>query len=263
MTLHNQNKARFPNTAPKSPLSSSTTAPLIDLDDDKTADEAQVEAETAAAVPGNVIVSSQKDPKTTSELTFSWRRFTNVIFWALIPTLYTGQHSVLSRLMNHFSGKTNASFWSDMAYQLIYLLILLEINAFMMVYTRVMILRRAQLSEPPADLESIANIQLEEYQKRIKIPKPLWGFIWCSQLGAAFALPCWIMQVAQARKDVDDTVVFGLVGCLMKVVFFIAFLAMYRWMRVGKSEPATEQVGKSEPVTEQTESGKDASLIEV
>ncbi|SPO26989.1 uncharacterized protein UTRI_10452_B [Ustilago trichophora] len=253
LTIHYQNKARLPNFAANPSTNSITASPLINLEDEKAADEAQVEAETSTATAGNAAAPSQQQPKKTNELRFSWRRFTNVIFWSSIPTLYTGQHSVLSRLMNHFYAKPNASFWSDMEYQLIYLLILLEINAVLMLYTRVMVLRRAQLSEPPADLESTANIDKEEYRRRIKIPKPVWGFIWCSQLSAAFALPCWITQVVQAEKEVDDTVIFGLVGCLMKVVFFVAFLAMYRWMRAGKVESATEQ----------TEGGKNVSLIEV
>lgn len=211
-------------------------------------DESEVEEMTAVLGQPKFIEAKDK-----SSVVFNPRLFGRVIFFSFLPTLYLGDHSLIARGVNAYTGKPNASFWDDMLIQLYFAIAMLEVNALTLLLSRTMTLRRAQIHlAPPSNAElEHRGVTLDEWRQRLLVPKAIWRFMWLTQLGGALALPSLIKQAVEKTDkktgDTDDRLVYQVIGCGLQLVIFAVFLVFYKLSGRGKGKiQLPEDVEKEE-----------------
>ncbi|KAF6767621.1 hypothetical protein PSEUBRA_006128 [Kalmanozyma brasiliensis GHG001] len=165
--------------------------------------------------------------------------FRRTVVWTLIPALYIGDRSLLSRGMSRWYGNSIAPFWADAFIQLHFVVAMLELSAVQLLLSRMLALRRAQvhLLPPPEATLTAHGITQEVWSSRLRSPTAIWAFAWCTQLGAALSLPALIAGVVRQAKrsgELDDILLYKATGAGMQVVCFAAFLLFYRYCGRGK-----------------------------
>lgn len=239
-----QGKARLQTLPPSQP---DTTEKLISIDDTTEAGEKTQGALTRGDAEMEQAAASE-DQRKLKHIRFNWSHFRSLVFWAVFPTLYSGDHSLLTRTVKWYSGKPNAPLSEDLGHILSFFAILLENNAIMVMYCRVMIFRMARKVGPPADVER-AGVDKAEWKQKMKAPMSIWGFIWATAGSAVLLLPS-LIERARAAKKPDEDLIYRLVGCSMQCFLFLSFVVLHKWAKKRDTKKAE---------AEQLE----ASLIEV
>ncbi|CBQ72780.1 conserved hypothetical protein [Sporisorium reilianum SRZ2] len=171
--------------------------------------------------------------------------FMRILFWSCLPALYSGEHSPLGRALSAWHHKPVAPFWQDAYMQLCIAATLLEINAMVLLFARVMLQRRAQINAPPPTEAQLtaACVGVDEWKRRMHTPAGVWAFIWLTVASAALALPAMVKHAAEAKRDTDaELVMWRLVGNGMLLVMFAVTMLFYRFMRASSIQlPKDEQ----------------------
>ncbi|TKY86252.1 hypothetical protein EX895_005077 [Sporisorium graminicola] len=167
-------------------------------------------------------------------ITFDRRLFGNILLWSFLPTLYSGDHSLLSYAVDAYSHKSHAPLSQIIYSQLSIATCLLEINALVLLFGRVIIQRRGQINMPPPTETQLQNakIDVEEWKKRLQTPNGVWAFMWFSMASAALALPGYIHKADRVKRPEDfEIAMWRTVASSMTLLMFAATMLFYRFMR--------------------------------
>lgn len=168
-------------------------------------------------------------PSERKRVCFDPRLFASLVIWPFVSTLYTGEHSLLSRVISVYYAEPLNPFWPDLAIQLDLLFTLLELNALVVLLVRFTHQRRVVLNvaSPSAHIGAM-GIDTQSLKPSLPVPTSLWIFTGGLQLSAALTLPTLVdnlvSSIAHQRPQAErEILIFHLVGYSMQLLIWFGF----------------------------------------